>query len=105
LYKLPVCRCPNLKESILFLKNSGLKIYVATEKAVVDYTKADFTQPLALIMGSEEDGVSDEFIRIADELIRIPLMGEIASLNVSVAAGILLYEVLRQRKEAELQIK
>ena len=99
LYKLPVCRCPDLKESLLFMKHSGLKIFAATEKASIDYTEADFTKPLALIMGSEEDGVSDEFIKMADELIRIPLHGEIASLNVSVATGILLYEMLRQREE------
>jgi 23S rRNA (guanosine2251-2'-O)-methyltransferase len=98
LYKLPVCRCPDLKESILFMRNSGLKIVAATEKAATDYTKSDFRQPLALIMGSEEDGVLDEFIKMADELIRIPLHGEIASLNVSVASGILLYEILRQRE-------
>jgi 23S rRNA (guanosine2251-2'-O)-methyltransferase len=99
LYKLPVCRCPQMKDSISFMKNSGLKIYAATEKAATDYTKADFTKPLAIIMGSEEDGISEELIKIADELIRIPVHGEIASLNVSVAAGILLYEVLRQRKQ------
>jgi len=98
LYKLPVCRCSDLKESILFMRNSGLKIVVATEKAAIHYTKSDFRQPLALIMGSEEDGVLDEFIKMADELIRIPLHGEIASLNVSVATGILLYEILRQRE-------
>jgi 23S rRNA (guanosine2251-2'-O)-methyltransferase len=98
LYKIPLCRCPNLKESILFMRNSGLKIIAATEKAATDYTKTDFRQPLALIVGSEEDGVSDEFIKMADELIRIPLHGEIASLNVSVATGILLYEMLRQRE-------
>jgi 23S rRNA (guanosine2251-2'-O)-methyltransferase len=78
LYKLPVCRCPNLKDSIQYMKNSGLKIF-----------------------GSEEDGVSGEYLKMADELIRIPLHGEIASLNVSVATGILLYEMLRQRKQAE----
>ena len=97
LYKMPVCRCSSFKESILFMKNSGLKIYAATEKAATDYTKADFTVPMALVIGSEEDGISDEILKIADELIRIPLYGEIGSLNVSVAAGILLYEILRQR--------
>ena len=98
LYKLPVCRCPNLKESITFMKNSGLKIIAATEKAATDYTASDFRPPLALIMGSEEDGISDDFLKMADELIKIPLFGEIASLNVSVATGILLYEMLRQRQ-------
>jgi 23S rRNA (guanosine2251-2'-O)-methyltransferase len=102
LYKLPVCRCQDLKESLLFMKHSGLRIFAATEKSGIEYTKTDFTKPLALVMGSEEDGVSAEYIRMADELIAIPLMGEIASLNVSVAVGILLYEMLRQRKQAEL---
>jgi 23S rRNA (guanosine2251-2'-O)-methyltransferase len=98
LYKLPVCRSHNLKEAIVFLRNSGLKIVAATEKASFDYTEADYRQPMALIMGSEEDGVSDEYLKLTDEKIRIPLQGEIESLNVSVATGILLYEILRQRR-------
>jgi 23S rRNA (guanosine2251-2'-O)-methyltransferase len=98
LYKLPVCRCPDLKKSIRFMKDSGLKIFAATEKAETDYTNADFSQPIALILGSEEDGISVENLKMADELIRIPLRGEISSLNVSVASGILLFEILRQRK-------
>ena len=101
LYKLPVSRSPNLKESILFMKNSGLRIIAATEKSSIDYTEADFTKPIALIVGSEEDGVSDEYLKLTDERVRIPLQGEIESLNVSVATGIILYEILRQRKLAE----
>jgi len=101
LYKLPVCRVPELKESLQFMKNSGLQIYAATEKARTDYTAVDFTKPSAIILGSEEDGISEECIRIADELIRIPLQGEIGSLNVSVAAGVMLFEALRQRKQVE----
>lgn len=100
LYKLPVCRSHNLKESIQFMKNCGLRIIAATEKAGTDYTGADFTKPTAMIVGSEENGVSDEYLKLADERVRIPLQGEIASLNVSVATGILLYEILRQRKQA-----
>jgi 23S rRNA (guanosine2251-2'-O)-methyltransferase len=100
LYKLPVCRCPDMKESIMFMKNSGLKIFAATEKASIDYTAADFREPLALIMGSEEDGISDEYLKLADGRVRIPLLGEIESLNVSVATGIILYEILRQRRES-----
>ena len=99
IYKVPVCRCVSFKESITFMKNSGLKIYAATEKAVTNYTAVDFTQPMALVMGSEEDGISDEILRMADELIRIPLQGEIGSLNVAVASGVLLYEVIRQRNQ------
>jgi 23S rRNA (guanosine2251-2'-O)-methyltransferase len=97
LYKLPVCRCNNLKESIQYMKNSGLRIFAATEKATISYTEADFTHPMALILGSEEVGISEEYLKMADEMIGIPLYGEIESLNVSVATGVLLYEILRQR--------
>lgn len=100
LYKIPVCRYHSVKESILFLKNSGLKIIAATEKANSDYNDVDMKQPLALILGSEESGISAELLGMADELIQIPILGEIQSLNVSVAAGVILYEVLRQRKQS-----
>jgi len=98
LYKIPVCRCPDLQNSILYMKNSGLRIFAATEKAGQEHFRADFTGPSALILGSEEDGISPEILAMADEEIRIPLRGDIASLNVSVAAGILLYEAIRQRQ-------
>ena len=100
LYKVPVCRYSSARESVTFLKNSGLKIIAATEKANSDYTDVDMTQPLALILGSEESGISAELLGMADELIQIPIMGEIQSLNVSVAAGVILYEILRQRKQS-----
>ena len=102
LYTLPVSRSPNLKEAIQFMKNSGLRIIAATEKASIDYTEADFTKPMALIMGSEEDGVSEEYLKLTDQRVRIPLLGDIESLNVSVATGVILYEILRQRKLAEI---
>jgi 23S rRNA (guanosine2251-2'-O)-methyltransferase len=100
LYKVPVCRYHSAKESVMFLKNSGLKIIAATEKANLDYTDVDMIQPLGLIFGSEESGISAELLGMADELIQIPVMGEIQSLNVSVAAGVILYEILRQRKQS-----
>ncbi len=100
LYKIPVCRYHSIKESITFLKNSGLKIIAATEKANSDYYEADMKQPLAVILGSEESGISAELLGMADELIQIPILGEIQSLNVSVAAGIILYEILRQRRQS-----
>jgi 23S rRNA (guanosine2251-2'-O)-methyltransferase len=98
LYKIPVCRYSSVKETITLLKNSGLKIIAATEKANADYTDVDMKEPLALILGSEESGVSPELLQSAHELVQIPIMGEIQSLNVSVAAGVILYEILRQRK-------
>jgi 23S rRNA (guanosine2251-2'-O)-methyltransferase len=100
LYKVPVCRYNSIKELITFLKNSGLKIVAATEKADSFYTDVDMTQPLALILGSEESGISEELLKAADELIQIPILGEIQSLNVSVATGVIIYEILRQRKQS-----
>lgn len=97
LYKLPVCRSQDMKESIRFLKNSGIRLFAATEKAGSLYTSVDFTMPMVLILGSEENGISEEYLKMTDERIRIPLQGEIGSLNVSVTAGILLFEILRQR--------
>ena len=97
LYKLPVVRAQNLKETIQFLKNSGLTIVAATEKAENEYTKADYNKPMALILGSEGEGISEEYLKLTDEVVRIPLAGEIESLNVSVASGVILFEALRQR--------
>lgn len=100
LYKIPVCRSRNLREEVRFLKESGLTVIAATEKAVVDYTSADFSGPLALIMGNEGTGISEDLIKAADFLVRIPVLGEIGSLNVSVATGVILYEAVRQRRPA-----
>jgi len=100
LYKVPVCRYNSSKEIITFLKSSGLKIVAATEEASSDYTEIEMTQPVALILGSEESGISAELLKISDELIRIPIFGDIQSLNVSVAAGVIIYEILRQRKQS-----
>ena len=96
---IPVCREDNLKDTITYLKNSGLLIVAATEKAKSDYTDVEMTGPVALIMGSEEDGISPAYLEMCDVKIRIPLYGEIASLNVSVATGVVLYEIIRQRKD------
>jgi len=98
LYKVPVIRSDNVKESIHFLKNSGLKIIAATEKAGKPYTEMLYHEPLALILGSEGEGISEEYLKLSDGTIRIPVSGEIGSLNVSVACGVLLYEIIRQRK-------
>lgn len=98
LLKIPVCRENSLTEAIQFLKNSGIKVVAATERAALNYTEADYTGPVAIVMGAEDVGVSNENIRICDELVKIPQFGTIGSLNVSVAAGILVYEVIRQTK-------
>ncbi|MDX5437256.1 MAG: 23S rRNA (guanosine(2251)-2'-O)-methyltransferase RlmB [Pontibacter sp.] len=96
---VPVCREPNLKDTIDYLKEYGFQIIACTEKTehqLTDYA-VDMVGPTAIIMGSEEDGISAEYLKRADVRLRIPLMGQIGSLNVSVATGIILYEAMRQR--------
>lgn len=99
LHTIPVCREQSLKEAIVFLRNSGIKVVAATEKAASYYTESDFTVPVAIVMGAEDMGVAADNLRVSDELVRIPQIGTIQSLNVSVAAGVLIYEVVRQRGE------
>ena len=97
LHTLPVCREQSLTGTIKFLKNSGFKIVAATEKGDYDYTKANYKDPVCIIMGAEDTGVPYEHLSLCDEWIKIPLLGKIESLNVSVAAGILIYEAVKQR--------
>jgi len=97
LHTLPVCRENSLQETVKFLKNSGFKIIAATEKGDYNYTKANYSDPVCIIMGAEDTGVSYELLSLCDEWIKIPLFGKIESLNVSVAAGILIYEAVKQR--------
>lgn len=97
LHSFPVCRGKSLVKSIEYLKESGLKVITTTEKSGSNISKADLKGPVVLILGSEDKGISRELVSISDEQVRIPMRGEIGSLNVSVAAGILLYEISRQR--------
>ena len=94
---LPVCREKDLKKTITYLRESGITVIACTEKATKLIYEVDIKGPVALIMGSEEDGISDALLRSADELVKIPMKGEIGSLNVSVAAGIAMYEVVRKK--------
>jgi 23S rRNA (guanosine2251-2'-O)-methyltransferase len=95
---VPVCRTLSLKNSVNFLQASGLQIVAATEKAELEFFHADLVKPTAIILGAEDTGISPELLRIAEPWVKIPLSGNIAALNVSVAAGILLFEAVRQRK-------
>lgn len=97
LHKIPVCRVKSLSKTIKFLQESGIQIIAATEKASEFYYQTDFTIPTALLMGAEDTGVAMEHLRVADKMVKIPILGEIESLNVSVAASILMYEVVKQR--------
>jgi 23S rRNA (guanosine2251-2'-O)-methyltransferase len=97
---LPVCREADLHQTIEFLKNSGLTVIACTEKADADLGHSDaghLSGPVAVLMGSEEDGISPDLLRLCDQRLRIPMSGQIQSLNVGVAAGIMLFEVAKHR--------
>lgn len=98
-FKVPICREHNLKDSLTFLKESGLKVVAVTEKAENYHFKENLTGPVALLMGSEGTGISEAYLKLSDVDVKIPMLGTIESLNVSVAAGILMHEVVRQRME------
>lgn len=102
LFKIPVCRQESLSKTARFLQESGLQLVACTEKTQDFLYKPDYTLPTAIIMGSEEDGISTDLIRISDHLAKIPMYGKIESLNVSVSAGIVIYEAVRQRMEQQL---
>ena len=96
---LPVCRVKNLYYTIKDLKKMGLTVISCTEKTERTMYDADYTGPTVIVMGSEEDGISSEIMGISDEFVSIPMFGNIESLNVSVASGVMIYEALRQRKK------
>lgn len=97
LLTVPVCRSFNMKITLDYLKDSGLQIVGCTEKGDREISKIDFSIPTAIIMGSEEDGISPEYLKKCDAKAKIPMLNQIGSLNVSVSAGIILYEVAKQR--------
>ena len=97
LHTFPVCREKSMVRSIEYLKESGLKVISATEKSGTDISKLKLIGPSVLIMGAEDKGISRELLSVSDHLVKIPVTGNISSLNVSVAAGIILYEIARQR--------
>lgn len=94
---LTVCRERNLAAGVKYLKDNGYRIVAVSEKATTNYTAADYSGPIALVMGAEDKGISPEILNLCDEKVFIPMFGKIGSLNVSVAAGVMMYEVVRQR--------
>ncbi len=97
LHQIPVCRTGDLMASLNFLRNCGLRLIGASEKAVETYFNVDFTSPSAIIMGAEDKGISPKIMRIVDILVKIPMFGMVQSLNVSIAASLIIYEAVRQR--------
>ena len=95
---IPVCREKNLKDTIRYLKDSGIQVVACTEKSDQLIYDIPLDQPTAILMGSEEDGISPEYLKLASSTAKIPLQGNIESLNVSVAAAVVIFEGIRQRR-------
>lgn len=104
LHSLPVCRVANLGRAVTYLKENGYNVVAVSEKADFNYTRGDYTVPTALIMGAEDVGIAPHIIKMCDTKVSIPMFGKIGSLNVSVAAGVMMYEVVRQRLEANMEV-
>ena len=98
-FNVPIAKVDHLKDAIFYLQSSGVVVTGATEKAEKEIYGVDFNQPTAIIMGSEEKGISPSTLGIIDHQVKLPLLGKIGSLNVSVACGVFLYEAVRQRKK------
>jgi 23S rRNA (guanosine2251-2'-O)-methyltransferase len=96
-FKIPICKVDHIKDAIFQLKAADIKLVAATEKTEDSVYDIDYKQPIALIMGSEHKGVSNSILKLVDYKGKLPLLGEIQSLNVSVACGAFLYEIIRQR--------
>jgi len=96
-FKVPICKVDHIKDAIYLLQASEIKTVAATEKTEEVIFNIDFNQPIAIIMGSEHRGVNPSILKMVDFKAKLPLLGEIASLNVSVACGAFLYETVRQR--------
>ena len=97
IFNIPICKVNHIKDAIYHLKSIDISIVSASEKANKNVYDIDFTKPVAVIMGSEQRGINKSIINLSDEVVKLPMYGKIQSLNVSVACGVFLYEVVRQR--------
>jgi 23S rRNA (guanosine2251-2'-O)-methyltransferase len=96
LYNIPVCRVKSLSYTVNNLRQSGITVVSCSEKTRKESYEINLTNPICIIMGSEESGIGNDLLKASDQIMRIPMSGKTSSLNVSVAAGIALYEVVRQ---------
>ncbi|NER15153.1 23S rRNA (guanosine(2251)-2'-O)-methyltransferase RlmB [Leptobacterium flavescens] len=96
-FNVPICKVDHIKDAIYYLQSSGVKVIAATEKTENTIYDVSFKEPVAVVMGAEDKGISASVLKIADEMAKLPMKGKIGSLNVSVACGAFLYEALRQR--------
>lgn len=97
IFKIPICKVDNIIDTIYYLQGSGVKVVAATEKTTQNVYEISLKEPLAIVMGAEDTGISQGVLKIVDDKAKLPMFGEIGSLNVSVACGVFLYEVVRQR--------
>lgn len=97
-FTVPIAKVDHLKDALFYLQSSNIQVVAATEKTEDEIYAVDFNQPTAIIMGSEDKGISPSILSMVDHKAKLPLLGKIGSLNVSVACGVFLYEVVRQRK-------
>ena len=96
-FKIPLSKVDHIKDAVFYMQASGIKVIAATEKTEDTLFDISFNEPCAIIMGSEDRGINSSILKIVDARAKLPLLGEIESLNVSVACGAFLYEVVRQR--------
>ncbi|MFV0565281.1 MAG: 23S rRNA (guanosine(2251)-2'-O)-methyltransferase RlmB [Flavobacteriaceae bacterium] len=99
-FKVPICKVDHIKDAVFYMQASGIKVIAATEKTNNTLYDISFTEPCAIIMGSEDRGINPSILKIVDDKAKLPLLGTIESLNVSVACGAFLYEAVRQRIQA-----
>ena len=97
-FKVPIAKVDHIKDAVYYLQASGISVVAATEKTEKTIYDVSFAEPCAIVMGSEDRGISPSTLKAADHLAKLPLLGEIESLNVSVACAVFLYEVIRQRR-------
>lgn len=97
IFKIPICKVDHIKDAIFYMQASNIKVVAATEKSDDTLYEIDFNQPCAIVMGSEGKGINPSVLKIADYKAKLPILGTIGSLNVSVACGAFLYEATRQR--------
>ncbi|WGH28038.1 MAG: 23S rRNA (guanosine(2251)-2'-O)-methyltransferase RlmB [Candidatus Bostrichicola ureolyticus] len=102
IFKIPICQENNLEKTILYIKNCGIHIVAATEKKGFIWYENDFSIPTAIILGSENKGISSSILILCNKKIKLPMQRNVDSLNVSVACGAILYEVVRQRNVKNL---
>ncbi|WP_040278756.1 23S rRNA (guanosine(2251)-2'-O)-methyltransferase RlmB [Psychroserpens damuponensis] len=98
IFKIPICKVDHIKDAVFYMQASGIKVIAATEKTDNTVYDVSFTEPCAIIMGSEGKGINPSVLKVSDERAKLPILGDIESLNVSVACGAFLYEAVRQRR-------